>query len=572
MVGRGAMTNSIEELADSNLIIITGSNTTEAHPVIALRMKRAVRKGAKLIVIDPRKIELTKWADRFVQIKIGTDIPFYNAVANVIINEKLYDEQYVNSRTEGFAEFARHVQHYPPEYAAEVCGVPVEDVYYVAREYAKASPGAAICYTLGITEHSCGSHNVQSLGNLGMLGGNFGAYAGGVNPLRGQNNVQGAGDSGAIPTDLPGYQKLERPVVREKFEAAWGVPLPKRRGITKITAMDQMIKGNVRGVFIMGENTVISDPHANHAEHALKSTEFMVVQDIFLTDTARLADVVLPAAAFAESDGTFANSERRVQRVRAAVKPPGEARQDVDILLDLFGRMGLPQSATTAAEVWDEFRQLAPIFAGITYKRLDEGQGLQWPCPDEDHPGTPYLHRDDMDSGMPGFFAPVDHIPPAEEADDEYPIVLTTGRRRSTYHTGTQTGRASGFELLMPHEMCEINPIDAAEMGFEDGDTLVVSSRRGSVTVAAKVTDRSPRGAVFMSFAFPELTRTNDVTSDAYDFITETPEFKACAVKIEKAAEQNLHWKSAQARVRLAGEVVMPTKLKRDAAVAPSGD
>jgi formate dehydrogenase major subunit len=557
------MTNSIEELADAKLLLVTGSNTTEAHPVISLRMKRAVRNGAKLIVIDPRKIELTKWADRHVQIKVGTDIPFYNAVANVMIREKLYNEEYVDSRTEGFAQFARHLEHYPPEYAAEICGVPVDDIYYVAREYGKASPGAAICYTLGITEHSCGSHNVQSLANLGLLGGNFGAYGAGVNPLRGQNNVQGAGDSGVIPTDLPGYQKLEKPEVREKFEAAWGTPLPKRRGITKITAMDQMVKGRIRGTYIMGENTVVSDPHANHAEHALKSTEFLVVQDIFLTDTARLADVVLPAAAFAESDGTFTNSERRVQRVRPAIKPPGEARQDTEILLDLFARMGKPQHAQSAADVWDEMRKLVPILGGITYERLEQGNGIQWPCPTEDHPGTPFLHKDDMDSGMPGFFAPVDHIPPAEEPDDEYPVLLTTGRRRSTYHTGTQTGRASGFGLLVPHEMCEINPTDAASWGIEDGDTLTVSSRRGFVTVAAKITERSPRGAVFMSFSFPELTRTNNVTSDAYDFITETPEFKACAVKVELAAEQNPEWKRSQERIRLAGEVTAPTKLPR---------
>ncbi len=556
------MTNSIEELADSNLILVTGSNTTEAHPVISLRMKRAVSKGAKLIVVDPRKIELTKWADRHVQINVGTDIPFFNAVANVIINEQLYDQRYVAKRTEGFEAFATHVQNYPPEYSAEICGIDVEDIYFVAREYAKASPGAAICYTLGITEHSCGSHNVQSLGNLGMLCGNFGAYGGGVNPLRGQNNVQGAGDAGAIPTDLPGYQKIEKAPVREKFEEAWGSPLPARRGITKITAMDQMIRGNVRGVFVMGENTVVSDPHANHAEHALKSAEFMVVQDIFLTDTARIADVVLPAAAFAESEGTFANSERRVQRVRRAVDPPGEAREDIDILLDLFARMGKPQDIETPAEVWDEMRKLTPILAGITYERLEEGHGIQWPCPDEDHPGTEYLHRDDMESGMPGFFAPVDHVPPAEEPDDEFPVMLTTGRRRSTYHTGTQTGRATGFELLVPHEMCEIHPDDAVDWGIEDGDTLRISSRRGSVTVSAKITDRSPRGTVFMSFAFPELTRTNDVTSDAYDFITETPEFKAAAVRIEKAAEQNPQWRAAQKRVRLAGEVIPPTTLK----------
>jgi predicted molibdopterin-dependent oxidoreductase YjgC len=336
--------------------------------------------------------------------------------------------------------------------------------------------------------------------------------------------------------------------------------------------MDQMLKGRVRGVFVMGENTVVSDPSANHAEHALNAVEFMVVQDIFLTDTARLADVVLPAASFAESEGTFCNSERRVQRVRAAIEPPGEARRDIDILLALLERMGRPQQARTPAEVWDEMRRLSPLYSGITYDRLEKEGGLQWPCPTEDHPGTQYLHADQMDSGMPGLFAPVDHIPPAEEPDAEYPFVLTTGRRRSTYHTGTQTGRAAGFDLLVPHEMCEINPGDAARLGIEDGDTVVVSSRRGSVTVAAKVTERSPRGAVFMSFAFPELTRTNDVTSDAYDFITETPEFKACAVKVEKAAEQNPEWKARQSKVRLAGEVRLPTALRKQVEPAEADD
>lgn len=534
MVGKGAMTNSIEELAGTDFLLVAGSNTTESHPVISLRMKRAVRRGATLVVVDPRKIELTKWAKRHIQIKIGTDIAFFNAMAHVIINEGLYDREYVASRTEGFEQLAQHVQMYTPEFASEICGVPPEDIVATAREYAAASPKAAICYTLGITEHSCGSHNVQSLGNLGMLCGNFGRPNAGVNPLRGQNNVQGAGDAGCIPTDLPGYQKVERPGVREKFEQAWGVPLPKRRGITKITAMDQMVRGKVKAVYVMGENTVISDPHANHAQHALEAAEFMVVQDIFLTDTAKLADVVLPAASFAEVEGTFANSERRVQRVRRAVDPPGEARPDVDILLELFRRMGVPQWMETPEDVWEELRRLSPIHGGITYERLEKEGGLQWPCPTEDHPGTEYLHKDDMESGMPGFFAPVDHIPPAEEPDAEYPLVLTTGRRRSTYHTGTQTGRASGFEVLVPHEWAEINPADATEMGIADGEVVRVSSRRGSLKVAAKVTDRSPRGAVFMSFAFPELTRTNDLTNDAYDFITETPEFKACAVKVER--------------------------------------
>ena len=534
MVGKGAMTNSIEELAGTDLLLVAGSNTTEAHPVISLRMKRAVRNGAKLIVIDPRKIELTKWATRHLQINIGTDIPLFNAFAHVMIKEGLYDREYVEKRTEGFEELAKHVEFYTPEYASEICGVPANEIIDTAREYAAASGKAAICYTLGITEHSCGSHNVQSIANLGMLGGNFGKLNAGVNPLRGQNNVQGASDSGALPTDLPGYQKIERPGVREKFEAAWGSELPKRRGITKITAMNQMLRGRVRGVYIMGENTVVSDPNTNHAQAALEATDFIVVQDIFMTDTAKLADVVLPAASFAESDGTFANSERRVQRVRPAIKPVGESRTDVDILLDVMKRFGVSQNLNTASDVWDEMRRLAPILTGISYERLDNEGGIQWPCPSEDHPGTQYLHKDEMDSGIPGYFAPVDHIPPAEETDSEYPIILTTGRRRSTYHTGTQTGRASGFGLLVPSEMAEVNPDDADQLELSDGEIVTIASRRGSVEVPIKITDKSPHGTIFMSFAFPELTQTNRLTSDAYDFITETPEFKACAVRIDK--------------------------------------
>ena len=534
MVGKGAMTNSIEELASTDLLLVAGSNTTEAHPVISLRMKRAVRNGAKLIVVDPRKTELTRWATRYLQINIGTDIPLFNAIAHVMIKEGLYDREYDAKRTEGFEELARHLEFYTPEYASQICGVTVQDIVDTAREYAAASGKAAICYTLGITEHSCGSHNVQSIANLGMLGGNFGKENAGVNPLRGQNNVQGASDSGALPTDLPGYQKIERPGVREKFEKVWKTDLPKRRGITKITAMDQMLRGRVRAVYIMGENTVVSDPNTNHAQAALEATDFIVVQDIFMTDTAKLADVILPAGSFAESEGTFANSERRVQRVRAAIKPVGEARTDVDILLDIMQRFGVNQNLKNARDVWDEMRSLAPIFTGISYERLEREGGIQWPCPDETHPGTQYLHKDEMDSGMPGYFAPVDHIPPAEQTDSEYPLILTTGRRRSTYHTGTQTGRASGFDLLVPSELVEINPYDAEQLELRDGELIIVSSRRGSVKVPVKITDRSPHGTVFMSFAFPELTQTNRLTSDAFDFITETPEFKACAVRLNK--------------------------------------
>ncbi len=540
MVGKGAMTNSIEELSGSNMLLVAGSNTTESHPVISIRMKKAVKNGAKLIIIDPRKIELTKWADKHLQIKIGTDIPLYNAMANVIISEKLYDSKYIKDRTEGFEEFAKHIKRYTPEYSSKICGVSKEDIIYTAREYAKASPKSAICYTLGVTEHSCGSHNVQALANLGMLCGNFGKPNAGVNPLRGQNNVQGASDSGALPTDLPGYQKIERVGVREKFEKAWGVKLPKRRGITKITAMDQMLLGRIKCAYIMGENTVVSDPNINHATKALESVDFLVVQDIFMTDTAKMADVVLPAASFAEVDGTFANSERRIQRVRPAIEPVGNSKPDTEILIELFKLMGFPQNFTNSSDVWDEMRNLAPIFKGITYERLEKGQGIQWPCPDENHPGTEYLHKDEMESNLPGYFAGVDHIPPAEEIDKDYPYVLTTGRRRSTYHTGTQTSRATGFDLLVPEEKAEINPEDAKKLFLKNEEKIVVESRRGKLEVIVEITNRSPVGTIFMSFAFPESTRTNALTSDAYDFITETPEFKACAVKIKKISSNHL--------------------------------
>ena len=535
MVGRGAMTNSIEELAGSKLILVTGSNTTETHPVISLRMKKAVKNGAKLIVVDPRKIELTKWADKYIQIRIGTDIPFYNAVSNYIIQNNLYDKDYVATRTRNFEEIKDHLTMYTPEYSAKICGIDPEDIIYTAKEYAKASPKAAICYTVGITEHSCGSYNVQSLANLAMVCGNFGSENAGVNPLRGQNNVQGVSDSGSLPTDLPGYQKLEAPGMVEKFEKIWDSELPRKRGMTKITAMDKMNSGDVKFLFVMGENTIVSDPNANHAIHALENLDFFVVQDIFMTQTAKMADLVLPASSFAEANGTFVNTERRVQRVRPAISTPGNAKTDVDIILGFFESMGKKHKISEPSEIWKEMASTSPLFKGITYERIETEGGIQWPCPDEKHPGTKYLHKDQMESGETGIFSPVDHIEPAEQTDDEYPFVLSTGRRRSTYHTGTQTGKAKGFDQIISEELVEINPFDAKNLSIKDKDLLKVESRRGSVKVKAKITDKSPEGAVFMSFAFPDKTMTNNLTSDAVDFITETPEYKACAVKISVA-------------------------------------
>ncbi len=525
------MSNSIEELAGAKLILAVGTNTTETHPVIALRVKEAVRKGARLILVDPRRIELVEYASRWLRLRVGTDTALFNAMAHVIIREGLYDAEFVARHTAGFDEFRAFVEDYPPERAAAITGLSVEDIVAAAREYASTKP-AAIIYTLGVTEHTCGVHNVQSLANLAILCGNFGVPKAGVNPLRGQNNVQGAGDVGCLPTDLPGYAKVGKDDVRRRWEEHWGVRLPDRPGITKITAVDEILRGRVKAVYIMGENTVVSDANASKTRRALETAEFLVVQDIFLTETTQLADVVLPAASFAESDGTFVNTERRVQRVRKAVNPPGEAREDWRIIAELATRMGFPMRYRSAAEVWDELRRGAPIFAGITYERLDAG-GIQWPCPTEDHPGTPYLHAELWKGEQTAYFQPVPYTPPAETPDDDYPFVLTTGRRRPAYHTHTQTGRSPAIRRLLPGEAAEINPRDAARLGIADGQLVRITSRRGQVTVSARLTDRSPEGVVFLSFHFPEMVMTNVLTNDAYDPITETPEFKACAVRIE---------------------------------------
>jgi formate dehydrogenase alpha subunit len=527
------MSNSIAELEDAPFILAVGSNTTEAHPVIALRMKKAIANGAKLIVVDPRGIEMTDLAHRWLRLNVGTDIALFNAMAHVIIEEGLYDKEYVAARTAGFEELSEFVKLYTPEYAEQITGVPREDIVAVAREYAGAER-ASICYTLGVTEHACGVHNVQSLANLALLCGNLGIPNAGVNPLRGQNNVQGVGDVGGLPNLFPGYQKTTDDDARARWEREWGVTLSPQPGFTKTTAVEEMLKGNVRAMYIMGENSVISDAHANKTQQALKSLDFLVVQDLFLTNTARLADVVLPAASFAEVDGTFTNSERRVQRVRKAVDPPGQAKPDWVIFSELATRLEHPLSYEHPSEIWDEMARNAPIMAGISYERIEQ-QGIQWPCPSPDHPGTQYLHKDTFASGK-GHLQSVPHVPLAEPPDEEYPLVLTTGRRRPNYNTGTMTGKTSALDILVPHQWLEINPGDAAELGLDDGEEVEIVSRRGRVQAATKVTDRSPAGVVFMSFHFPETSPINQLTTDLHDPITQTAEYKACAVRVEKVS------------------------------------
>ena len=528
------MTNSIAELAGAKLILAVGTNTTETHPVLATRVKEAVRKGAKLIVADPRRIDLADHATRWLRLRIGTDTALFNAMARVIIEEGLESRDFIDRHTEGFEEFRKSVQEFTPEYAEKITGVPAAEIVAAAREYATTKP-AAIIYTMGITQHTCGVQNVQSLSNLCLLCGNFGLPSSGVNPLRGQNNVQGACDMGCGPVDLPGYQKIANDDVRRKWEQAWGANLPDRPGLTKIAAIDAMLEGRVKAAFVMGENSLISEADASKARRALEALDFFVVQDIFLTDTAALADVVLPAASFAETDGTFTNTERRVQRVRKAVEPPGEARDDWRIVAELSTRMGYPMNYDHASQVWDEVAGQTPPLAGISYQRL-EGDGIQWPCPTPDHPGTPYLHGELWEGKQTAYFRPVGYAPPDEQPDEEFPFVLTTGRHLQAYHTHTMTGRTPGIRVLLPEETAEINPADGLRLGIEDGERVRIVSRRGEVTATARFTDRSAEGVVFLSFHFPDQAITNLLTNDACDPIAHTPEYKACAVRVEPAS------------------------------------
>ncbi|MGB2823164.1 MAG: formate dehydrogenase subunit alpha, partial [Phycisphaerae bacterium] len=526
----GAMTNSISDFDVADCVFVIGSNTTECHPIIGSAIKRAVlHRDMPLIVADPRSIELTEFAAVHMRQKSGTDVALINAMMHVILSEGLADEQFIAERTEGFEELKKAVEPYTPQMAAGITSVPAEDIARAARIYAEA-PAASIVYSMGITQHTTGTDNVLSLANLAMLTGNVGKPGSGVNPLRGQNNVQGACDLAALPNVYPGYQKVDDEAIREKFQAAWGAELSPTPGLTVVEIINAAFDGKVKAVYIMGENPMLSDPDVNHVEQALKRLDFLVVQDIFLSETARLADVVLPAAAFAEKDGTFTNTERRVQRVRKAVDPPGEARLDWRILCDVASRMGYEMSYGHASEIQDEIASLTPIYGGITYDRLEKAP-LQWPCTDAEHPGTPYLHKGRFTRGL-GKFHPVEFIPPAELPDEEYPFVLTTGRMLEHFHTGTMSRRSEVLDDLVPAGFVELSPADADRLGVADGQKVRIASRRGQVEVAARVTDRVAPGAVFLAFHFSEAP-ANRLTIAALDPIAKIPELKVCAVKIE---------------------------------------
>ena len=530
--GSGAMTNSIEEIEYTDVILATGTNTTENHPVLSSRVKRAVRqRGAKLIVIDPREIDLVKYATLWLRQKPGSDVAVFNGLMNVIITEGLLAKEYVENRTEGFEALAKTVAAYTPEAVEKISGVPAEQLKAAARLYATAGK-ATILYAMGMTQHITGTDNVKSCANLAMLCGMVGVEGGGVNPLRGQNNVQGACDMGALPNVFPAYQPVANDEIRARFEKAWNATLPAKAGKTVVEMMEAAHKGEIKALYIMGENPMVSDPDLSHVEASLKHLDFLVVQDIFLTETAKLADVVLPSACFAEKDGTFTNTERRVQRVRKAVPPPGEAKSDWEIVCAIATKMGYPMTYASAAEVMREINGLTPSYAGITYGRIEQ-EGIQWPCPNADHPGTRFLHRDRFSRGR-GLFHAIEYVPPAELPDSEYPIILSTGRVLYHYHTGTMTRHSKGAMERCPESLVEINPVDAQKLGVEDGQTVKVTSRRGSLQAKAKVTFRSAEGTVFMNFHFPEAA-VNLLTNPVLDPIGKIPEYKVCAVKVEAA-------------------------------------
>jgi formate dehydrogenase alpha subunit len=532
--GSGAMTNTIADIEEADVILITGSNTTENHPVISSGVKRAVtQKGTKLIVVDPRRIRMTRYADKWLRQNLGTDVAWINGLMHVIIKEDLHDKQFIEDRTEGFAEMEKMVEPFTPDFVEQITGIPAQELIDAARLYAKAERGS-ILYCMGITQHTTGTDNVKSLANLAMLCGNMGMAGGGVNPLRGQNNVQGACDMGGLPDVYSGYQKTIDEAARQRMAEAWGVEaLPDQPGMKVTHMMPAAHDGTFKALYVIGENPVVSDADVNHAEKCLDNLEFLVVQDIFLTETAQRADVVLPSACYAEKEGTFTNSERRVQRVRKAVEPPGEAWDDWKIFCEIATRMGFPMAYDSSQQIMEEISRVTPSYAGISYERI-EHEGLHWPCPTAEHPGTPILHGAQFTRGK-GLFHAIDYIEPAEMTDAEYPLYLTTGRLLYQYHTGTMSMRTSGLNQIAPEAFVEISPQDARKFELEEGTLVNIDSRRGTIQARIKISRKAVDGTVFIPFHFATAA-ANRLTNGALDPISGIPEFKVCAVKVSRAA------------------------------------
>lgn len=524
---------SVEDIEDAKVILVIGSNTTDAHPIIGYHIMQAVTKhGARLIVIDPRRTKLVEFADVWLSPKPGTDVALLNAMMNVILEEDLHDESFIEQRTEGFEDLKAILPECSPEDVEKITGVSAYDIRAAARLYA-GEGRASIFYTMGIAQHTSGTDNVLALANLAMMTGNVGRRGAGVNPLRGQNNVQGACDMGALPDVFTGYRRVDNDKARVKFAERWGVDLSNKPGLTLTEINDMAMEGKVKAIYIMGENPVVSDPDTKHVRESLKKLDFLVVQDIFLTETAEYADVVLPGASFAEKDGTFTNTERRVQRVRKATEPPGKAKADWQIISEIAIALRYPMKYNSAEEIMSEIRELTPTYAGITYDRLDLLGGLQWPCPTEGHPGTRMLHTENFFHGK-GLFTPTRYRLPAEEPDSEYPLILTTGRNAWQYHTRTMTGKSEGLNALAPDNFIEINPVDAKKYGLVADEMVVVASRRGRVIARALVSDKVRPGVIFMPFHYAE-SAANELTNTAIDPIAKIPELKVCAVRLEKA-------------------------------------
>jgi len=531
--GSGAMTNPIGEIKDAGCILAIGTNTTEDHPVIALEIKKAVDSGARLIVADPRRIGLCNMSHIWLRQRPGTDVALLMGMAKVIVEEDLLDKAFIEERCEGFVEFLDSLSAFGLDHVSEITGIPADKIAEAARTFATNGP-STILYAMGITQHSHGTDNVLAVANLAMLTGNVGKRSSGVNPLRGQNNVQGACDMGALPNVYTGYQQVANEEARTKLEAVWGTSLPTEPGMVLTEMFHAMESGKVKAVYLIGENPVLSDPDASHIEEALKKVEFLIVQDIFLTETAQYADVVLPGASFAEKDGTFTNTERRVQRVRKAIEPVGNSNPDWQIVCEVARRMSEKGfDFAEPSEIMEEIAQVTPSYGGITYARL-ESDSLQWPCLNVDHPGTECLHTTGFARGK-GKFTPLEYKPSQEQPDAEYPLVLNTGRSLYQFHTGTMTRKSKGLNEMKGEEEVEINPQDAEALGIADGDQVQVTSRRGKVVSKARVTDSPAPGAIFMTFHFAE-TRTNLLTNPAQDPVSKIPELKVCTVRVEKVA------------------------------------
>jgi predicted molibdopterin-dependent oxidoreductase YjgC len=556
--GSGAMTNSIGEIRDADCILITGSNTAEAHPVISYEVVRAAQKGANLIIIDPRRIPLVDHATLFLQPHPGTDIYIFLAMMHVIIREGWLNEEFIKTRTEGFDEFAAIVENYTPERAALISGVAEEQIELAARLYAQGERAngeshyedsrghSTILYAMGITQRSNGTDNVMTLANLSMLCGQIGLPSTGVNPLRGQANVQGACDVGCLVNVFPGYQRVTMDDGREKLAKHWKVEsLPAEVGLTIVEATHAAMEGGVRAMYVMGENPMMSDPNTNHVEQAFRNLDFMVVQDIFPSETAYMAHVLLPAASSLEKDGTFTNSERRVQLIRKVITPPGEALPDWQITAAIAERVAHKMGDQSAAKRWefpdvnsifDELASSTPIYGGMAYDRLDPS-GLQWPCPDRDHAGTPILHVGKFSRGL-GKFNPVEARDPVEQTDEEYPLTLTTGRVLYHYHSGTMTRRSGPLHWREPRSYAEINAEDAAAIGLEDGSAVEIHSRRGKVRTKTKISENVPPGTVFLAFHWREAPANRLTQDHTLDPVAKIPEYKVSAVRLENPRAQ----------------------------------